>query len=54
MLIKIINNNVLKDLFTKISIKIIKNLVIQIKIINNDFKLIKIIKKTLISRYSLY
>ena len=54
MLIKIINNNVLKDLFTKISIKIIKNLVTQIKVINNDLKLIKIIKKTLISRYSLY
>ena len=57
MLIKIINssNNVYKDLFIRISIKIIKNLVIQvIKVINNNFKSIKIIKKALVSRYSLY
>ena len=55
ILIKTINNNVREDLFTRISIKTIKNLITQaIKVINNDFKLIKTIKKTLVSRYSLY
>ena len=53
MLIKTINNNVRDNLFTKMFIKTIKNLVIQIiKIINNVYKHIKIIKKTLVSRYS--
>ena len=55
--IKIINNssNVCEDLFIRIFIKAIKNLVIQIiKVINNDLKSIKIIKKTLVSYYSFY
>ena len=52
MLIKTINNNVCDDLFTKMFIKTIKNHVIQvIKTINNDYKHIKTIKKTLVSRY---
>ena len=51
MLIKTINNNVRDDLYMKMFIKIIKNLVIQIiKAINNVYKYIKIIKKTLVSR----
>ena len=51
MLIKTINNNVRDDLFTRIFIKTIKNHVIQIiKTINNDYKYIKTIKKTLVSR----
>ena len=53
MLIKTINNNVYNDLFTRMFIKAIKNLVIQIiKTINNVYKHIKIIKKTLVFRYS--
>ena len=44
ILTKIISNNVRKDLSIKISIKII----------NNNLKSIKIIKKALISYYSLY
>ena len=52
MFIKIINNNVRDDLFTRMFIKTIKNLVIQaIKTSNNVYKYIKIIKKTLVSRY---
>ena len=52
MFIKIINNNVRDDLFIKMLIKAIKNHVIQIiKTINNDYKYIKTIKKTLVSRY---
>ena len=52
MLIRIINNNVYNDLYTRMFIKIIKNLVIQIiKTINNVYEYIKIIKKTLVSRY---
>ena len=49
--IKTINNNVRDDLYTKMFIKTIKNLVIRvIKIINNVYKHIKTIKKTLVSR----
>ena len=55
MLIKLINSSsVREDLFTKIIIKAISDLIKTIKtiqIINNDYKSIKIIKKTLISRY---
>ena len=52
MFIKIINNNVYNDLYIKMFIKIIKNLVIQvIKTINNVYKHIKTIKKTLVSHY---
>ena len=52
MLIRTINSNVYNDLFTKMFIKIIKDHVIQaIKTINNDYKHIKTIKKTLVSRY---
>ena len=43
------NNNVRENLFTKIIIKIINDYFIKIiKIINNDLKFIKIIKKTLV------
>ena len=52
MFIKIINNNVRDNLITKMFIKTIKNLVIQIfKTINNVYKYIKTIKETLVSRY---
>ena len=52
MLIKTINNNVRDDLYTRIFIKAIKNLIIQIiKTINNVYKYIKTIKETLVSRY---
>ena len=52
MLIRIINNNVRDDLYIKMVIKTIKNLVIQIiKTINNVYKYIKTIKETLVSRY---
>ena len=55
ILIKIISSNVYEDLSTRISIRAIKNLITQIiKIINNDLKSIKIIKKALVSRCSLY
>ena len=55
MFIKIIDNNVRNDLFTRMFIKTIKNLVIQIiKTINNIYKNIKTIKKTLVSRYLLF
>ena len=51
MLIRIINNNVYNDLYTRMLIKTIKNLVTQaIKTINNVYKHIKTIKKTLVSR----
>lgn len=55
MFIKIINNNnnnVRENLFTEMIIKIINDHFIKIiKIINNDFKFIKIIKKTFIFHY---
>ena len=53
ILIRIINSsNVYRSLFIRIIIKVINGQPIKIiKIINNDFKLIKIIKETLISRY---
>ena len=51
MFIKTINNNVYDNLYTRIFIKAIKNLVIQIiKTINNVYKYIKTIKKTLMFR----
>ena len=55
MLIKTINNNVYDGLYIKMFIKTIKNLVFQaIKAINNVYKYIKKIKKTLMSRCLLF
>ena len=50
--IRLINSSsVREDLFIKIIIKVIINFIKTIKIINNNLKLIKAIKKTLVSRY---
>ena len=50
--IRLINNNsVRKDLSTRIIIKAISDFIKTIKIINNDLKSIKAVKKTLVSRY---
>ena len=52
ILIRLINSSsVREDLSTRITIKVINDLIKIIKIINNDLKFIKVIKKTLISRY---
>ena len=50
--IKLINSSsVREDLFIKIAIKAINDLIKTIKIISNNLKSIKVIKKTLVSRY---
>ena len=52
ILISLINSSsARKDLSTRITIKVISDLIKTIKIINNDFKSIKAIKKILVSRY---
>ena len=52
MLIKLINSSSVREgLSTRITIKVINDLIKTIKIINNNLKFIKAIKKTLISRY---
>ena len=52
ILIKLINSsNVRESLSTRIVIKAISDFIKAIKIISNDFKSIKAIKKTLVSRY---
>ena len=52
MLIRLINSSsVRRDLFTRIVIKATSDFIKTIKTINNDFKSIKVIKKTLVSRY---